>query len=299
MNRKVKTFSFISRLLIGLILAGLFGGCAGKAKTVLIKDTTTAVGEGAIISAKTSKPVTFDELMEDLDRTQIIYVGEKHTNRFHHDIQLKIIETVYKKNPAMVVGMEMFDRSYQPVLELWSAGVLAEEPFLRKVQWYANWRYDFSLYKEILIFIRENRIKLAALNIPFYIPPRIRVGGIDNLLDTDKQYLPKEIDTSNASHRSYMEHVFNQHHFSSSIKFDDFYMVQCVWDEVMAESIASDLGGKKMVILAGNGHIQYKYGIPDRAYRRTGASFRTIYLASVGEEVELDVADYIWITAAN
>ena len=73
-------------------------------------------------------------------------------------------------------------------------------------------------------------------------------------------------------------------------------MAQCVWDEGMAESIASNLGNKTIVVLAGNGHIQYKYGIPDRAFRRTGASFRTIYLAPVGEEVELGIADYIWVT---
>jgi len=51
-----------------------------------------------------------------------------------------------------------------------------------------------------------------------------------------------------------------------------------------------------MVVLAGNGHIQFKYGIPDRAYSRTGISFRTIYTAPAGDVVELAVADYIWVT---
>jgi uncharacterized iron-regulated protein len=196
----------------------------------------------------------------------------------------------------MRVGMEMFDRSYQEVLDLWSAGVLDEETFLRKVHWYANWQFDFGLYRDILAFIKENRIKIVALNIPFYIPGRIRVGGIDNLPDTDKQYLPKEIDTSNVAHRNYVEQVFNQHHLRGNVKFDDFYMVQCVWDEIMAESIAADLGGNKIVVLAGNGHIQYKYGIPDRAFRRTNASFRTVYPVSAGKEIELGIADYLWVT---
>jgi uncharacterized iron-regulated protein len=299
MNGKSKTFSTVSGIIMSLIWISFLWGCAVKAKTVLIKDTSMAVEQGTIISAKTGKAVTFDELMKDLNRSQIVFIGEKHTNHSHHAIQLKIIQTVFEDHPSMEVGMEMFDRSYQPVLDLWSAGVLAEDTFLRKVHWYANWRYDFSLYKDILLFIKENRIKIAALNIPFYISSRIRVGGIENLFDTDKQYLPREIDTSNTAHRNYVKQVFNQHHFKSSVKFDDFYLVQCVWDEVMAESIASDLGAKKMVVLAGNGHIQYKYGIPDRTFRRTGASFRTIFLASAGEEVDLGVGDYIWITPAN
>jgi uncharacterized iron-regulated protein len=294
-NRQI--FLLFSRFFIGVVTLSLFWGCAVKSDTVLIKDTSTAVGPDTIISAKTGKTVTFDELMNDLNSSQIVFIGERHTNPSHHATQLKIIEAVFKNRPSMKVGMEMFDRSYQPVLDLWSGGLLEEEIFLRKVHWYANWRFDFALYRNIFSFIKQNRIKILALNIPFHIPSRIRVGGIDNLADDDKQYLPKEIDSSNSAHRNYAEEVFNRHHFKSNVKFDDFYMAQCVWDEGMAESIASNLGNKTIVVLAGNGHIQYKYGIPDRVFRRTGASFRTIYLAPVGDEVELGIADYIWVTA--
>jgi uncharacterized iron-regulated protein len=274
-SAKGKVCVFFNRFFFGLTIISVLWGCAGKSDTVL--DTTKAVKPDTIIATKTSKTITFDQLMAELNRHQIIFVGEKHTNSAHHAIQQKIIEAVFKNTPSMRVGMEMFDRSYQEVLDLWSAGVLDEATFLRKVHWYANWRYDFSLYRDILLFLKENRIKIVALNIPTYIPARIRIGGIDNLLDLDKQYLPKEIDTTNTAHRDYTLDVFNQHHFKSSVKFDDFYMVQCVWDEIMAESIATD--------------------IPDRAARRTGLSFRTLYLVPEGEEIELGIADYIWVTA--
>ena len=295
-SAKGKVSMFLNRFLFGLTIISFLWGCAGKSDTVLIKDTSQTVKPDTIILTKTGKSITFDQLMADLNRYQIIFVGENHTNSAHHAIQQKIIGAVFQNTPSMRVGLEMFDRSYQEVLDLWSAGVLDEETFLRKVHWYANWQFDFGLYRDILGFIKENRIKIVALNIPFYIPGRIRVGGLDNLLDTDKQYLPKEIDTSNAAHRNYVEQVFNQHHLRGNVKFDDFYMVQCVWDEIMAESIAANLGGNKIVVLAGNGHIQYKYGIPDRAFRRTSASFRTLYLVSAGKEIELGIADYVWVT---
>lgn len=287
---------FRGLIFIGLTLISILWGCAGKKDTVQIKDTTKSLKPGTIISAKTAETVTFEQLMADLNRHQIIFVGEAHTNPAHHSIQQRIIEGVFKYNPSMRVGMEMFDRSYQPVLDLWTAGVLDEETFLRKVHWYANWRFDFALYRGILQFIRENRIKIVALNIPFHIPARIRVGGIDNLPDTDKQYLPKEIDTSNSAHREFAQKVFDQHHFNGRVEFDDFYMAQCVWDEIMAESVASNLANNQIVVLAGNGHIQFKYGIPDRAFRRTGISFRTVYPVPAGQEIELGIADYIWVT---
>ena len=283
-------------LYIVLAAVSFIWGCAGKSDTVVIKDTSQTVKPDTIISAKTGKVITFDQLMADLNRHQIIFVGENHTNTAHHAIQLKIIEATFKSTPSMRVGMEMFDRSYQEVLDLWSACVLDEETFLSKVHWYANWRYDFGLYRDILFFLKENRIKTIALNIPTYIPARIRVGGIDSLSDLDRQYLPKEIDTSNTKHQDYVRNVFDQHNFKSNVNFDDFYLAQCVWDEIMAESVAANLGEKRVVVLAGNGHIQYKYGIPDRAFRRTNASFRTLYLVPAGKEIELDIADYIWVT---
>ena len=295
-DRKGKIYAFLRCLYIGLAAISFLWGCAGKSDTVMIKDTSQTVKPGKIISTKTGKVITFEQLMADLNHHQVIFVGENHTNPAHHAIQLKIIEATFKNTPSMRVGMEMFDRSYQEVLDLWSAGVLDEETFLRKVHWYANWQFDFALYREILGFIKQNKIKIVALNIPFHIPGRIRVGGIDNLPDTDKQYLPKEIDTSNAAHREYLEQVFSQHQLRGNVKFDDFYMVQCVWDEIMAESVAANLGEKRIVVLAGNGHIQYKYGIPDRAFRRTSASFRTLYPVSAGKEIDLAIADYIWVT---
>ncbi|MCK5419015.1 MAG: ChaN family lipoprotein, partial [Desulfobacterales bacterium] len=69
-----------------------------KSDTVLIKDSSTAVAQDNIILARTGKTVTFDELMKDLNSSQIVFIGEKHTNPSHHIIQLKIIQTVFKNH---------------------------------------------------------------------------------------------------------------------------------------------------------------------------------------------------------
>ncbi|MGD8961102.1 MAG: ChaN family lipoprotein [Desulfobacterales bacterium] len=298
-NRKTNAWAVLGRWIFGLAVFSLLGSCAGTSEKVVKPETVKSLRPDTIVSAESGKEVTFAEMMKDLNRHQIIFVGEKHNSVSHHSIQLKIIQAAFRNNHDLVVGMEMFDRSYQEVLDLWTAGVLDEEAFLRKTHWYVNWRYDFSLYRDILLFIKQNKIKLVALNIPFHIPGRIRVGGIDNLSISDKRYLPRQIDTNNSAHRNYVKTIFDQHNFPSRVKFEDFYMAQCVWDEVMAESIATDLGNRKVVALVGNGHIQYKYGVPNRTFRRTGAPFRTVYLAPAGAEVELTIGDFIWITAAQ
>ena len=284
---------------LGLIIfIGLMWGCAVAPKQLYIKDLSTSFEEGTIISGKTGMPISFEALMADLNGSRVIYVGENHTQMTHHEIQLKMIKAVFDQHPSMAVGMEMFDHSYQDVLDMWSAGELDQKAFLEKTHWYINWgkTINYALYSDILNFVKENRIRLVGLNVPSYIQSKIAFGGIDSLLDEEKKHLPKNIDISNTAHRAYVEKVFKHHHVRGMNNFEYFYMAQCVWEDAMAEAIAENLNDGVMVVLAGNGHIQYKYGIPDRAFRRTGAFFRTVYLAKVGSEVELDVADYIWVT---
>lgn len=285
--------------LSGLVLTVFLWGCSvAPDKKLQVEDMAKSFEEGTIFSARLGAPVSIGELMQDLESCRITYVGEKHTNIAHHKIQLQIIQSVYRNNPNMVVGMEMFDHTYQEVLDSWSAGELDEETFLRKVHWYANWRYDYALYRDILNFIKKNQIRVVALNIPSDITKKIRVGGVENLRIEEKEHLPENIDLSYAGHRDYVQKVFedHQHHFKGNVKFEDFYAAQAVWEDIMAERIAKNLADSTMVVLAGNGHIQFKYGIPDRAYKQTGVSFRTIYLEPIGSEIKRDIADYIWVT---
>ena len=285
--------------LFALTLMLFLWGCAvAPIKKLTIQDTDQYFEEGVIISTKLGNPVSFKELLVDLNNCRIVYIGEKHTNVAHHRIQLEVIQALFKKQPNLAVGMEMFDHTYQDVLDMWSAGELDQKDFLKKSHWYANWRFDFSLYREILEFIKENHIRLVALNIPSHIPPKIREGGIDNLRVDEKEYLPQQIDTSKTSHRDYLQNVFDghKHHFRGEVEFENFYAAQSVWEDAMAEMISQHLKDDVMVVLAGNGHIQFKYGIPDRTFSRTDEAFRTIYLVPVGDVVELEIADYIWVT---
>ena len=287
------------KFFVGLSIIIFLWSCAvAPTKILRIQDTDQSFEEGVILSAKVGKPVSFEELLADLNNCRIVYIGEKHTNVAHHRIQLEVIQALSKKHSNLAVGMEMFDHTYQDVLDMWSAGELDQKEFLKKSHWYANWRFDFSLYREILEFIKENHIRLVALNIPSHIPPKIREGGIDNLRVDEKEHLPHQIDTSKTAHRDYLQNVFDnhKHHFRGEVEFENFYAAQSVWEDAMAEMISQHLKDDVMVVLAGNGHIQFKYGIPDRAYQRTSASFRTIYLAPVGDAVELEIADYIWVT---
>ncbi len=269
-------------------------------KQLTVKNTGATFPVGTIIAARTGQPITFEGLLEDLAGVRVIYVGETHTNREHHFIQTRLIEALHAARPGLSVGMEMFDHRYDPVLALWSAGALDREAFIEKTHWYARcagWGFPFDLYAPIFDAVKADGIRLVGLNVPFWIPSEIRAGGLASLLPDERRMVAAEVDTGNMKHRAYLESVFQEnahHHLQSSFAF--FYEAQCAWEDTMAESVARKLGDGSMVVVIGNGHIQYKYGVPDRAYKRNPVPFRTIYLAATGSEVDLDLADYIWVT---
>ncbi|MBW2568617.1 MAG: ChaN family lipoprotein, partial [Deltaproteobacteria bacterium] len=178
-------------------------------------------------------------------------------------------------------------------------GKLDQKAFLEKTHWYANWKFNYGLYANILEFLKNKKIRLIGLNIPFHIPSKISVGGIENLSYNEKKYLPKQLNTSNPDHRAYVEEIFKNHHIRGRENFEYFYMTQCVWEDTMAESIDRALKENIMIVLVGNGHIIHKFGIPDRAYKLTNKSFRTVFLAPAGTKTELLCGDYIWVTPAN
>jgi uncharacterized iron-regulated protein len=291
-----RTFLHHGLTRIGVVLLVVLGGCGVPPEQLKITDLETAFPPETIIDTATRQPLSMEQLIQAMADVQIVYVGEIHTNPRHHAIQRDVIEALQAAWPDIVVGMEMFDMTYQPVLDQWSAGDLDEQRFLELTHWYANWKFDFALYRPILASIKAQGLSLIGLNLPFNIPPKISTGGIASLQPEDARHLPDQIDLTNADHRAYVENIYRHHRIRGRENFEYFYAAQCAWEDTMAASIARNLDDRKMVVVIGNGHIVRKFGVPDRAYKRTGAEFRTIYLAPAGREVQSDIADYIWVT---
>ena len=96
-------------LVVLTIIIFLWGCAMAPTKKLTIQDTDQSFEEGVIISTKLGKPVSFEELLADLNSCQIVYVGETHTNASDHRIQLEVIQAIFKKHSNLAVGMEMFD----------------------------------------------------------------------------------------------------------------------------------------------------------------------------------------------
>ncbi len=270
------------------------------------------IGPEEILRLPPGDPITFARLLDDLDPTRIIYLGESHDQIEHHQIQVRMIQAVMAKGKEVVIGMEMFGRSQQPVLDRWSQGLLTEEEFLKEVQWETTWGMDYDLYKGILDMAKDHRLKVLGLNSPRDFVRRVAENGTAKLSFEEKKRLP-EMDLTDREHRAYIASIYKGHGKGSAKDFENFYEAQCLWDESMAESLFEFLKspraeGKTVLVFAGSGHIAFNFGIPKRLYRRIAVSSKTVVLKAWTKKLDMDLtyaatshplADFLWITNPN
>jgi uncharacterized iron-regulated protein len=220
-----------------------------------------------------------ENIVDHIKDKKIIYIGEEHDQPAHHMTQLKIIKRLAKINRNLAIGMEMFEKPFQQFMNDYSSGHIDERQFLKKTEYYKKWGLDYRLYRPIIDFARENNIPVVALNAESEIVKKVSEDGVLSLTDEDRKRIPAEMDFSDGKYRRLLKETFKFHPGSEGKDFNLFYQVQILWDETMAESISEFLNENpdyQMVVLAGNGHLIYGYGIPKKTYRRNGFQYSTI-----------------------
>ena len=182
----------------------------------------------------------------------IIIVGENHENIQDHQIQLKVIKEYFGQDKKILIGMEMFQQPFQEYLDEYVNGQIDLNQLLEKTEYKKRWGYDINLYKDILEFARENRIKIVALNIPSDLLSEIRKKGLENI---DSPYLPKPIPKHIPEEIKFIDEAMKDH---KNIKNKQaFYDIQLAWDYGMAYKIYDTYKkypDYKIIVLIGKGH---------------------------------------------
>lgn len=270
--------------LIVLLALLLMTACAGPGRNILGDPEAPYPPArepqiGDILHLPTGVYVDQQELFDQVERVQAVYVGETHDNPASHRLQLDILRHMFSANPGKVaLAMEMFTPEQQPVLDRWSAGELAEKAFLKEVGWFKNWRMNFALYRDLLVFCKDNHIPVLALNANKELQKKVGRVPFDQLSAEEQAQLP-EMDLNDPYQRAMAKAVFSDHQMGESM-LDGFLRVQTLWDETMAQNVASYLQSvdkdHQLVVIAGGNHVRYGYGIPRRVFRRIPASYLLI-----------------------
>ena len=230
---------------------------------------------GEIYHLPTGLAITENGMMEMLSGARLVCVGETHDNLSDQRVELAVVRGLHRRFPGKVaVGMEMFREPQQAVLDRWVKGELTELEFLKASKWYETWGFDFGAYRDLLLFAKENRIDVIALNPSKELQDTVRRTGLDNVPEELRRKLP-EIGEIDPWQRAVLRGVFGGHgsHGGGDESFDSFLRVQLLWEETMAQKVVDYLKsprgeGKRMVTITGGWHVKYGFGLPKKVVRR-------------------------------
>jgi uncharacterized iron-regulated protein len=248
---------------------------------------TTPPRVGEIVQMRTGTKVTPAQMLAVARDSRIVYVGEAHDNPASHRLELDLLKGLAEAKPGrQALGMEMFVRSQQPVLDRWIAGELDEKAFIKESHWFENWHSDFDYYRDLLIFARDQKIPVIALNAEKSQVEAMRRKVPDPLGPVERAGLP-ELDLADPYQRGMVMAIFGDH-VRGELQIEGFVRAQTLWDETMAESVAGYLSspageGRQMLVVAGGYHVEYGFGIPRRVFRRFPAS----YVLIGGDEIDI------------
>lgn len=307
-NKKITVVSVL------LLTFSLLCGQEEEDKTMLLKigektlkDKIMEVSAGKIYAARTGNQIPFQKMVKEMKESTFIYVGETHDSLPMHDIQSKIIQALYEQDRNLSLGLEMFPVSFQEALNKWSMAIISQDEFIRESRWYVNWNFNFGFYEKIFNVAKNNKIPLYALNAPRAIISKIRMKGWEKLSEDEKKVVPKP-DISHEEHRVLIRTILEETELPHQMRgagldmvFEGLYRAQSAWDEVMALNAlrSQKRAGRKMVVLAGSGHLLYNLGINRRAYEKNRLPFKTVICVVIPEgkksiKVARSLADYVW-----
>ncbi|WP_373546525.1 ChaN family lipoprotein [Chamaesiphon sp.] len=261
------------------------------------------------VTATTQSEIGFtlpqQQIVTQLQTANVVYLGETHDREWDHQQQLAIIQALFKHNSKLAIGMEMFQRPAQPILDRYLAGNITAAELRQQSEFDKRWGFKWEYYAPILEFAKAHRLPLIALNTPTEITRKASKQGLESLTKAELQYIPPiaEIDRTNIEYRGMISASYQQHAGIVSIasrSFDRFYTAQLLWDETMAERVANfakQNPDRQTIVLAGSSHIIYGYGIPDRVQRRlAGSKFsqKTVLLSHDVDPQQPQPADFIW-----
>ena len=252
------------------------------------------------IDVQRGEPITFKDVVNNIESSKVIYLGERHTIQRHHDIQAKIVDELGRKGIHLVVGFEQVEAKDQPWLDKYCDGEIGFEEFAKKISWEKYWN-NYRDYKDIMENAKRYKARLIGLNAPRLLIRKVGRKGLKSLTPGERAQLPQKINTNDPDYAAHLQEVMMGmvrimpaifKNVKMSAKIDKMLAAQMTRDEMMASQIYKFLAqpahkNYKAIIILGSGHINYGFGTPQRVRRRMPKVTESIIVMSSSGDIKM------------
>lgn len=279
-----------------------------------ILSTIASVGgfAGELYAGDTKSPMAIDDFAAAIKPSDVLVIGELHGMGPIQAGQMDILNALKRKGLKISVGFEFLNYTDQSIVNNFTSGLISEETFKQSIGWGKG--FDFSFYKNQILFSGSAGGQTQALNMPSRITRKISQGGLVSLTAEDQLLLPPQFTLGRDTYKS--RFFKSMGHPVPADKELNYFTAQSLWDDTMAWQTVNYVQNHKdvvFVIIVGEFHVQYGGGLPDRIMQRLQAaglnnSVKTVSQIWADGLTEQDIqnemqadpvdgirADYIWV----
>ena len=231
-------------------------------------------GQARSLDVRTGQIISDGQLTADLKGVRLIFIGEIHDNRWHHQVQLRIIRGLHEAGVPLTIGLEMLRHDSQWALDRWVNGTMSEGDFALVFD--NNWGM-WPDYQAIFRYARGTDLPMIGLNIGRKITGQVASAGFSSLSPDQRREVPLVTCDVDQTYQDYMHQVLGKFPHGG-MSFHHFCEAQMVWDAVMAKNLIAYLDShpdRTVVVLAGSGH-SWKFGIPTQIHRHLQIPLRVV-----------------------
>jgi uncharacterized iron-regulated protein len=219
--------------------------------------------------------IDLQSLAQNVAAADVAFFGEFHDDVVAQRLQRRLLEELGTIRGELALGLEMFERDVQHVIDLYTGGRISEAEFLVAARPWANYR---EAYRPLVELARRQGWPVAATNLPRPVASRIAADGLAALEDLpprERADAARELHCPRDEYWDRFVHVFtagtvrSPHGHSTPEALWTMYQAQCARDETMAEGVAALLQENDFVLhVNGAFHTDFQLGIVQRLLRR-------------------------------
>lgn len=251
---------------------------------------------------------TLPSVLDELAEADVVFFGETHTDALTHALEHAVLTGIAsRRDNAVTVSMEMFQRDAQPVVDQYLAAKVDEAALHERANPWPNYRTG---YRALVETAKEIGAPVVAANTP---RSALRlVGGrgkeaYDKVRADQPGALPEAMHPPSEAYQRRVGRAMRGHGPTAGAKGDATWSVQNYWDNTMAESVANARAqhdDRSVIHYAGGFHIAEHDGtVAQFTKRRPDDTVKTIMavptfdLATAAADAKL--ADFVAYVRAD
>jgi len=212
-----------------------------------------------IYDVKKQKTISIDEIVNDMNTTDVLFYGEDHNDSIGHYLEAELFKKLNTKYPKTALSLEMFATDVQPEMDEFLAGVISEKNFIKEARAWGN----YSDYKPMVDYAKQHQLQVIAANAATRYSNAVTMGGLkalEKFPKTSFNFLPAlPIDTAQGRYYEKFNETLGGHNMGTM----KIYQTQNLWDATMAWAINKFIKankGTKVLQLNGRFHSDEKLG---------------------------------------